>query len=377
MLDPLSYIEISQKNTIDNYLSLKSRLSTKTKISCALKGNSYGHGQNQVAKILEDYADFYQVDDLQELRLLRAVTNKPVLVLGFVSKEELEGAVQLGGTMAIYDEEHLEYLNQIAEKLNTTSNIHLMIDAFLGREGILASGLEGFLSTLKKCPKLNLAGVYAHFSNIEDTSDFAQAQKQIDIFELAVKVIRDDGHKNFLTHISSTAGSLVYEKDLGLQSLVRLGIGIYGMWPSEDLKTRFQNNTMELKPVIRWVSHIAQIKHLPVNHPIGYGLTYITSKETTVAVIPQGYSDGYDRGLSNSGEVLIGGTRCRVLGRIAMNMFVVDVSHLSEVCSEDEVVLLGKQGDQEITAEEIALKINTINYEVTTRISPLLERIIV
>ena len=126
-----------------------------------------------------------------------------------------------------------------------------------------------------------------------------------------------------------------------------------------------------------WKTKIAQIKTLPKGHSVGYGLTYLTSSFTKIAVIPVGYADGFDRGLSNIGEVLIGKTRCKVLGRVAMNMFVVDVNHLKNVAIEDEVVILGKQGKEEINAEEIAEKIETINYEITTRISSLLLRIIV
>ena len=136
-----------------------------------------------------------------------------------------------------------------------------------------------------------------------------------------------------------------------------------------------------------WKTKIAQIKTLPAGHSVGYGLTYLTSTFTKIAVIPIGYADGYDRGLSNIGEVLIGGTRCKVLGRVAMNMFVIDVNHLKNIKIEDEVVLLGRQGKEsarphkgaggEITAEEIAQKIDTINYEITTRISPLLSRVII
>ena len=179
---------------------------------------------------------------------------------------------------------------------------------------------------------------------------------------------------------------MVYEKDKGENSVVRLGVGIYGMWPGEHIKDLYKGK-LNLKPVMTWKTKIAQIKTLPSGHSVGYGLTYLTSSFTKIAVIPIGYADGYDRGLSNIGEVLIGGTKCKVLGRVAMNMFVVDVNHLKSVAIEDEVVVLGKQGKKsarphkggggEITTEEIAEKIETINYEITTRISPLLPRIII
>jgi alanine racemase len=147
------------------------------------------------------------------------------------------------------------------------------------------------------------------------------------------------------------------------------------MWPSEHLEY-LNRKKVVLKPALRWVTHIAQIKVLPPNHPIGYGLTFITKKTTRIAVIPQGYSDGLPRSLSNAGEVLIRGKRAKILGRVAMNMVVVDVSNIKDAMPEDEVVLLGKQGKNEITAEQIAKQSGTINYEVTTHISALLPRII-
>jgi alanine racemase len=148
------------------------------------------------------------------------------------------------------------------------------------------------------------------------------------------------------------------------------------MWPSEHIKFLYKNK-IELKPVLAWKTKIAQIKILPKGRTIGYGLTFKTKKKTRVAIIPQGYADGLDRGFSNNGEVLIGGARCKILGRVMMNMCVVDVNHLSNVKIEDEAVILGKQGGEEITAEEMAKRIDTINYEITTRISALLPRVAV
>ncbi len=210
-------------------------------------------------------------------------------------------------------------------------------------------------------------------------SDFSHAQKQITEYEKAVELAGKFGFDGLETHISATSGLLVYEKNSGVHPLIRLGIGVYGMWPSKHLQKMYEKNRklkFILKPVLSWKTKIAQIKILPKGNTIGYGLTYKTKKETKVAIIPQGYADGFPRSLSNKGEVLIRGTRCKILGRVMMNMFVVDVSHLKNVQTEDEVVILGTQGREQITAEEIAEKAYTINYEITTRISSLLPRII-
>ena len=373
----LSYIEISRKNLLHNFKMAKSLVKPGVKIIAVIKANAYGHGQNVVAKILEKEADCFQVDDAEELKLLRQVSQKPTFVFGYVSKEEMAEVIKLKGIMGVYDANQVLAINSAAKKINKKAVVHIKIDAALGRQGVLIKDLQKFINILKKCQNIIAKGVYAHFANIEDTTNFSHAQKQLDLFNQALKMLAKNGYKNLERHISASSGAMVYEKNGGKSSLIRPGIMLYGMWPSEDLGKRFKKHGLKLKPVLRWVTHVVQVKTLPKNHPIGYGLTYITKKPTKVAIIPQGYSDGYDRGLSNKGEVLIQGQRCQVLGRVAMNMFVVDVTHLRNIKNEDGVVLLGRQGKEEITTEELAKHLGTINYEITTRILTLLPRVIV
>lgn len=370
----LSYIEISKENLLHNFNLLKSLVREDVKTIAVIKANAYGHGQNEVAQCLEETADYFQLDDLQELRLLRKVSQKPVLVLGYVTQDEMAEAIKLGGILGVYDSQQIQTLENIARQSGKKAIVHVKIDAALGRQGVLAGDVQKIIDVLKSCENIKVDGIYSHFANIEDTSDFSHAQKQIDSFKKAVEIFEKNGFENLNTHMSASSGIMAYEYKYGDSHLIRPGLSIYGMWPSEDLKNRFEKDDFKLKPVLRWVTHVAQAKTVPENYSIGYGLTYITLKPTKIAVIPQGYSDGYDRGLSNAGEVLIGGKRCKILGRVAMNMFVADVTHIEDVKAEDEVILLGKQGDEEITAEEIADRIGTINYEITTRTSSLLVR---
>jgi alanine racemase len=373
---PLSYVELSKKNLIYNIKQFKSLAKKGTKFAVAVKGNAYGHGQNEVAKILEPYVDYFIVNSVNELELLRKVSKKKTFVLGYVQKNDLSRAIKLGCILSVFSIEQMLTLSAIAKNVNKVQEVHVPIDAYLGREGFLEKELPKVFTELKKCKNIKLTGIYAHFANIEDTNNFSHAEKQIKKYDGAIELAKKFGYKNLQTHISATSGLLVFEKDKGFNSLIRLGIGVYGMWPSEHIKYLYKNK-IELKPVLSWKTKIAQIKTLPAGSTIGYGLTYMTYVPTKIAIIPQGYADGLDRGLSNKGEVLIKGTRCKILGRVAMNMFVVNVSHLKNVKAEDEVVLLGKQGSQEISTEEIAEKIDTINYEITTRISSLLPRIVV
>jgi alanine racemase len=373
----LSRIEISRENLLHNFQMMKSLTRPGTEVVSVIKANAYGHGQNEVASILETVTDRFQIDDLSELRLLRKVTGKPVLVLGYVASDEIEEALRLEGTLSVYDTDYIMEVNEAARGFAKTVNVHVKIDAGLGRQGVLPENTGVVIDVLRRCDHIRVEALYSHFANIEDTSDFSHAKKQIDAFQNAVSSFRANGYDTVKTHMSASSGIMVYETDGGGSDMVRPGIGLYGMWPSDDLRVRFGRDAFDLKPVMRWVTRVAQVKTLPAGHSIGYGLTYVTKKPTRVAIVPQGYSDGYDRGLSNTGEVLIGGSRCPVLGRVAMNMFVVDVSHLVSVRREDEVVLLGEQGGERITAEEIAERLGTINYEITTRISPLLPRVIV
>lgn len=372
----LSYIEISKKKLIHNFNLFRSFINSDTKIACVVKSNAYGHGQNEVVDLLDPLADYFQVDDLLELVSLRKISKKPTFVFGYVAKDELEEALKLDGILAVYDLERLEFINKISKELGKKALVHVKVDANLGRQGILLDQVEEYVRNLKQFEFIEVDGVYSHFANIEDTTDFTHAQKQIDTYDQAVKIFEANGFSNIKRHISATSGILAYEKNEGKNDIVRLGIGLYGMWPSEELKSSYQKPEFDLQPVICWVTHVAQIKELPANYSIGYGLTYTTSKPMKIAIIPQGYGDGFDRGFSNKGRVLIGGKKCDILGRVAMNMFVVDVTSVGDIKVEDEVVLLGSQGNEYISAEELAKILDTINYEITTCISPLLPRII-
>ena len=372
---PLSYIELSKKNLIYNFTQFKKLAKKGTKFSVAIKGNAYGHGQNEVAKILEPYVDYFQVNSVEELALLRKVSKKETLVLGYVQNIDLKRAIKYKCILSIFSIQELKQINIQAKKQNIVQKIHLPVDAYLGREGFLLKNLSKVFTEIKKSKNIKLVGMYAHFANIEDTTSFSHAEKQITEYNKAIKLADEFGFKNLQTHISATSGLLVYEKNTGIHPLIRLGIGAYGMWPSEYLQKKFEKEKFYLKPVLSWKTKIAQIKILPKGNTVGYGLTYKTTKETKVALVPQGYADGLSRALSNKGEVLIHGMRCKILGRVMMNMFVVDVSHIKNVKIESEVVILGTQGKETISAEEIAEKAGTINYEVTTRISALLPRV--
>lgn len=372
---PLSYIEISKANLIHNIKQFRGFVKKGTKIAGVVKGNAYGHGDKEVVKILNPYVDYFQVNSIEELERIRPITKKPILVLGYVNKDNIKKALNLRCILSVFDLRHALLINQSAKDLDIKAKVHIAVDSHLGREGTMPAQMEELIVEIKKMKSLIVDGMYSHFANIEDTSDFSHANMQIDTHDLVYELFTKHGFKNIYRHISATSGSMMYEKNKGKNNLVRIGLGLYGMWPSMHLENLLSKKII-LKPAVRYVTHIAQVKVLPKGHSIGYGLSYITKHPTTIAVIPQGYADGLNRRLSNKGEVLIHGKRAHILGRVAMNMFVVDVSHIKDVETEDEVVILGSQKATCITAEELAKTMGTINYEVTTHISPLLPRIV-
>lgn len=387
-----SFIELNKNHLINNYYSIRKYINPDTKIVSVLKANAYGHGLKEVAKILDDHTDYFQVDDISELMELRKVSNKPCFVFGYIANSELITLTNFCAILGATSINQLKVLDKVAGTEGKVVEVHICVDSALGRDGFLLNELEELMSVYSRLNNVKITGLYSHFANIEDTRDFSHAQKQIELYYKAVSFIESKLGYKVQKHISSTAGALVFEKDQGASSLIRLGIGLYGLWPSEYLEQDFKGQ-IELKPVLRWVSEIAQIKTLLAGSTVGYGLTFTTDRETKIAIIPQGYSDGYDRKLSSIGEVLIHGIRCRVLGRISMNMMVVDITHIfpspgkvaegpkgfgntysNDPQIGDEVVLIGDQGNETITAEELAEKIGSINYEIVARINPLLHR---
>ena len=372
----LSYIEISKDNLINNIKQFRGLVKGKTKIAAVIKANAYGHGDTLVAGVINPYVDYFQVDSIEEAERVRSVTKKDILIFGYTNEDGVKRAIKINAILAGFDFVHLLKINHIAGIMKKKVRVHLAIDSYLGREGIMPSQVENIIKEIKNLKNIILDGVYSHFANIEDTMNSTHANRQIDTYHKCVDIFRANGYKNINTHISATSGILVYEKGENLHNIVRLGIGLYGLWPSEHLEY-LNKKKIILKPVLKWVTHVAQVKIIPANHPIGYGLTYITKKATKIAVIPQGYADGLTRSMSNNGEFLIRGKKVKILGRVAMNMTVVDVSNIKDIMSEDEVVIIGTQGKVKITAEEVARNSDTINYEATTRISALLPRVIV
>ncbi len=374
-----STLEISKSALFHNYSVFKKLVSEKTKVMCVVKANAYGHGLLEVVKLLKGKADWFGVDNIEEASLIRTVDETtPILVLGYIPKSSLSVAVALQISFVVYSKEILEYI--VSLQLKTKAHIHLKVETGLGRQGLYANDVLKLAQYIQKNSKyLFLEGISTHFANIEDTLDPSFSQMQLQNFQKTVDLLSINDIKPKLIHCAASAGTLLYP-DTHF-NLIRLGIGLYGLWPSKEtriaLSLQKEKKDIQLKPVLTWKSIVAQVKEIEKGESVGYGRTWFASRKTKVAIIPVGYSDGYDRGLSNNSRVIVKGTYVPVIGRIAMNMIMVDVTDVSNVKAEDEVVLLGKMGNAEITADELALKLGTINYEIVARINPLTRKLVV
>ncbi len=376
-MSSLVWVELDSQAPDYNLKELR-RSANKDILFCAVvKSNAYGHGTALMLKLLPS-ADWFAVNSIEEGQELRALgVKKPVLILGHVPIDRINEAVQADLQLTIYNQESIEALARL-NLYKKPARVHLKIDTGTGRQGVLLEEVNDFVTDLKRGEGIILEGVSTHFANIEDTLNHDYAVKQLVVFKDALKIIKGQGIVPQIIHTACTAAVILFPETHF--TMIRSGIGLYGLWPSREtyLSTIMgHRRAPDLRPVLTWKTKIIQIKTVPEGSNVGYGCTYKTTRETRLAVLPVGYADGYDRALGNMAYVLVKGKRAPVIGRICMNHTMIDVTDIPGVELENEAVLLGNSDHESITAETMAGWAGTINYEVVTRISPLLERRVV
>ncbi len=373
-MSSLVWVELKAEAPDHNLREL--RQSSEGALICAVvKSNAYGHGVAEIVSLLPS-ADWFAVNSLEEgIDLRRLGVEKPILLLGHVPLTKLVEAVRYRLRLTLYNRESLKTLAKLNMAAEEAFPVHLKLETGTGRQGLLPEDLDNFLEDFSAVPGLMLEGVLTHFANIEDTLNHDYAQDQLGRFRRGVDRIFALGFEPPLIHAACTAAAILFPETYF--DMLRVGIGLYGLWPSRETYLSAlmgQRPVPKLEPVLSWKTRIVQIKTLPEGHYVGYGCTYKTTRSTKVAVLPVGYADGYDRSLGNNAYVLVRGKRAPVIGRVCMNLCMIDVSDIPQVALEDEVFLLGRDGAEEISAETLAGWAGTINYEIVTRISPLLER---
>jgi alanine racemase len=371
----LSWVEIDGKRLRNNIDAFRDVTAKGTALMVVVKANAYGHGLETVAPIAAERADWLGVNSVDEaLAVTRLGIQKPIAILGHTSLDRIDDVVRNNYRQVLYRADVARALAASAARFKTPVRVHLKIETGTNRQGIPLAELPAFIGELRNQRGLEIEGVYTHFANIEDTLDPSFAESQVRKFREALEILERAGVRPEKIHASATAGALLYA-DMDF-TMVRVGIGAYGIWPSRETQVaaRERGRQLSLSPVLSWKTRVAQVKDVRAGEHVGYGLTYRAGRSMRVAVLPIGYYDGYDRKLSNSGRALIHGQPAPVVGRVAMNMTMLDVTDTGAEL-DDEVVLIGRQENAEIRVEELAERIGTISYEVVARINPLIPRV--
>ncbi len=363
------YAEIDTKAIKQNIRSIKSALPKGCLVMPVVKADAYGHGAVAVSKLLADDADYFGVATIEEaLELRGAGILKPVLILGTLSYKHFDEAVQNDITVNIYTDEMANKLSAAAKKCGVKANAHIAVDTGMGRIGVSCDA-DGIALAKKICSysEINVCGIFTHYATA-DEADKTTANMQRERFEDFVDKLRACGTDLELRHICNSAA--ICDMNDKCYSMVRPGIIVYGLNPSNEIL-----NKLDLKPALSLKTHVSYIKKVSKGDGISYGHKYIAPSERIIATIPVGYADGYPRMLSGIGRVLIKGEFAPIVGRVCMDQFMVDITDIPDVKIEDSVILIGSDGDKEITADELASLCGTINYEIVCGIGKRVPRV--
>ena len=352
-----------------NLRQIKKTIGPRVKILSMVKANAYGHGAVEVARTLaKSGSDAFGVATVEEgIELRRARISQPILVFAGVYLEQLDQFLRYKLTPVIYEAATLRALDKAVEARKTKFKIQLEIDTGMGRIGFPTSEIESWLPLVSKLKALMLDGVFSHFSDAE-TANEQYTLGQLSEFHHVLDRFKSMNIFPAASHMAKSAALITVPASH--LALVRPGLILYGMYPALELKKQ-----IALKPVLSWRTRIIQLKRSATKTYIGYGRTFVTKRKSLIATLPVGYADGYRWLLSNRAEVIVRGKRAPVVGRVSMDLTSVDVTDIRNVQQGDEVVLLGRQGDAVISADEMAAWANTISYEIFTSIGARVPRI--
>jgi len=367
-----TWVEIDLSAIGNNTRRLKSLVGPRVRLLATLKADAYGHGALKVARtVLHNGASMLGVATVSEAAPLRnAGISAPILVFGYVPLWQMREAVRLNLTVTLYALESARALSRAALALGQIMKIHVKIDTGMGRLGVWAEQIDEILTLLQEIvalPGIELEGIYTHFA-MADAQDLTHARMQLARFQDVLRVVETQHLRPPLVHAANSAATLSLPE--AHFDMVRPGIALYGMDPSTEVRL-----PEGFRPALSFKTQVAQVKVIPAGECISYGCTYTTDRPTRVAVLPVGYADGFRRAPANWGTVLIHGQEAPLLGRICMDQCMVDVSHIPQVRMGDEVVLIGRQGTATLSAEQVAQRLGTINYEVVAEILARVPRV--
>ena len=359
-----SYASVNLASIRNNFDKLKALLAPETKTMAVVKADGYGHGAVAVAKTLEGRADYFAVADISEAKELR--TNgiiTPILILSYTSPYQYEEMVELDVTATVYSFADAKAISETAVKLGKNAVIHVAVDTGMSRVGFKdCKESAEIIKEISQLDNIVIEGLFSHYA-CADCADKSSALTQKKRFDDFIALLEEIGISVPLKHICNSAGVIDLDD---YYDMVRLGISIYGLYPSNELNRA----TLDLEPAMEVVSHIIHIKEIDEGTPVGYGHTYVAPSKRRVATVCIGYADGYQRALSNKGIVLVRGKRAPVIGRVCMDQIMVDITDIDGAHVGDFVVIMGKNGDEFISAEELGELAGSFNYEMICTLMP-------
>ena len=355
-----------------NMNSMHQNISEDTKIMAVIKADGYGHGAAEVAECIEhlDYLAGYAVATVEEGLILRNHgIKKPILILGYAFPDQYDELIAADMRPTVFTREMAQELSQAAGEMGVDCPIHFAVDTGMSRIGYqVTEEAADEMAQIARLPHIMVEGIFTHFARA-DEADKTSAEEQLALFEKMISMLEERGIRIPVKHCSNSAG-IVELKEANMD-MVRAGITLYGLWPSEEVR----RDIIDLKPALSLITHVAYVKDLESGRAISYGGTYVTKRPSRIATIPVGYADGYARGLSNKGAVLIHGKRAPICGRVCMDQFMVDVTDIPEVKMGDEVILIGSAGEETITMEEVGELSGRFNYEFVCNLGKRIPRV--
>jgi alanine racemase len=376
MIAPNTWVEIDRLALLANIHVCRSLIGPRCRLLALVKGNAYGHGLQEMARLFSAAGvDCLGVEAIPEAVSLRtAGISCPILLAGPIPPGNVPLLVSQQITPLLTSLEQVHEVGEFTLQQACGVEAHLKFDTGMHRQGLMGSELPMLIDLLVKYPGLRVTGLATHLARADEPDQPEWTQRQLEVFHGIITSLAAAGLHVPLRHAANSAATLLWpETHL---EMVRLGIALYGFWPGDAVR-RCSTGRLSLQPVITWKTRVSAVKRVPRGCSVGYNGSYVTTREACLALLPLGYYDGYSRSLSNRGEVLIHGLRAPVCGHVSMNLMTIDVTDIPAVQPGDEVVLLGRQGGGEVAAEEIAGWLGTIHYEVTTRINPLIPRLVV
>ena len=358
-----TYAQIDLDAILYNVKNTRAKLQDGVKLLGVIKADAYGHGAVEVGKALEGECDFFGVACIEEaLELKSAGITTPILILGYVSPEDYKEVVANEIRIPVFHENDAELLSKEACRQGKNAIIHLCVDTGMSRIGFQVSEESADIcKRISELDNIEIEGLFSHFATA-DEADLTKALAQQEKFESFYDMLNARGVSVPIAHINNSAGIMNFKKQF---NMCRMGIITYGLYPSHEV----DESLLDIRPAMQWKTSISHIKTLPAGREISYGGDFKTVKDTVIATIPVGYADGYPRCLSNIGEVLICGRRAKIVGRVCMDQFMVDVTDIPKAKLGSEVVLVGTQGNETLSMEEVSEKAHSFNYELPCRIS--------